>query len=210
MTEPLVPKFLESAFNAGFNYSGESNNNYRFYCWEMGDLQISDGKIVACDPFLYNHDLPFASTFPIGSFPVQLAIAQIDDDERVAFSRIKFSNEIPCRWTLAVCDGQDPAMLNEDDILGYPVDAGTGAFMDTAGGSELHSFLTERDDNYEILIDEMEKNYKHTWDWLLWTKNGASVAMFKSGWGDGVYATYIGFDQSGNICRLVTDFEVIE
>jgi hypothetical protein len=34
--------------------------------------------------------------------------------------------------------------------------------------------------------------------------------MFKSGWGDGFYATYIGYDKSGNICRLVTDFVVIE
>jgi hypothetical protein len=34
--------------------------------------------------------------------------------------------------------------------------------------------------------------------------------MFKSGWGDGFYATYIGYDKAGNICRLVTDFVVIE
>lgn len=210
MTKPFIPKYLELAYGIDFSYTDESNNAYQFYCKEIGQLSISDGHIIACDPFLYNHDLPFSSKFPIGNFPVQLAVAQIDDDERVAFSRIKFSDEIPCSWTLAVCDGQDLSALKEDEIYGYPVDAGTGAFMDTSGAKELFSFLIERDNNYEVLIEEMEKNYKHTWDWLLWTKNGANVAMFKSGWGDGVYATYIGFGQSGNICRLVTDFGVIQ
>jgi len=56
----------------------------------------------------------------------------------------------------------------------------------------------------------MEKNYKHTWDWLLWERNDLNVAMLKSGWGDGVYASYIGADINGNICRLVTDFAIID
>lgn len=68
----------------------------------------------------------------------------------------------------------------------------------------------EKENNYEILIEEMEKNYQHTWDWLMWTRNDDNVAMLKSGWGDGLYATYIGFDKDGSICRLVTDFMVLD
>ena len=76
-----------------------------------------------------------------GNFPVELAVAQIVDDERVAFARIKFSSETPISWTIAVCDGQDVSKLNVDEIFGYGVDAGTGAFMDTSGAKEFMTFF---------------------------------------------------------------------
>jgi len=148
--------------------------------------------------------------FPIGQFPVQLAVAKINSDERVGFSRIKFSSEIPKSWTIAVCEGQRVEDLEADDIFGYGVDSGTGAFMDTSGGKEYLKFLMEQQDNYEKIIEEMEKTYKDTWSWLLWDKNNSNVAMFSSGYGDGFYATYIGYDSNNNICKLVTDFGVIE
>lgn len=210
MTQIYIPKYLEAAYNDGFTYRDESNNVYSLHSYEMGDLKISEGSIVACDPFLYNNNLPFTTKFPTGIFTVQLAVAQIENDERVAFARIKFSDEMPCSWKLAVCEGQDISKLAEDEIYGYGVDAGTGAFMDTTGAREFLKFMKEGENKYLILISEMEKNYKHTWDWLIWERNGSNVAMFKSGWGDGVYATYIGYDNNGNICRLVTDFVILD
>jgi hypothetical protein len=210
MTQLYIPEHLETAFEKDFSTKDEENNIYRLYSFQVGHLRIKDGRIVACDPFLYNNDKPFTTAFPTGTFPVQLAVAQIRDDERVAFARIIFSDEVPFSWTLAVCDGQDISQLREGEIFGYDVDAGTGAFMDTTGAVELMSFMTTKEDNYQVLINEMEKNYKDTWDYLMWQQNDSNVAMFKSGWGDGVYATYIGYDKTGNICRLVTDFAVID
>nr|MCU0910302.1 DUF4241 domain-containing protein [Paracoccaceae bacterium] len=42
------------------------------------------------------------------------------------------------------------------------------------------------------------------------TRAGLSMAVFSSGWGDGWYASYWGFDQSGCLCALVTDFGVLD
>lgn len=210
MTQFYIPKYLETSYDVGFTFEDESGIIYKFYSKEIGNLKIIKGSIVACDPFLYNNDLPFTTKFPLGDFPVQLAVAQIDDDERIAFSRISFSAETPVSWTLAVREGQDLSKLKNDEIYGYGVDAGTGAFMDISGAKEFMSFLMEKENNYEVLIEEMEKNYKDTWDWLLWSRNDFNVAMFKSGWGDGFYASYIGSDKNGLICRLVTDFGVID
>lgn len=209
MTQPYIPGFLEEAFESRFTHTDDAVNKCEFYVLQIGQLKIVEGKIIACDPFLYNNDTPFNTIFPIGYFPVELAIAKIDTDERVGFSRIKFSDNIPVKWTIAICEGQNISDLKQDEIFGYGVDAGTGAFMDITGGKELMSFLTEKENNFQVLIDEMEKTYKHTWDWLLWERNNNNVAMFKSGWGDGVYATYIGYDREDNICRLVTDFQVV-
>jgi Protein of unknown function (DUF4241) len=210
MTRYYIPKYLEQAFEINFSFTDTANNRYNFYVANIGQLKIVEGKIIACDPLLYNNDLPFTAIFPVGQFPVQLAVAKINTDERVGFSRIKFSDENPTSWAMAVCDGQRIEDLETDDIFGYGVDAGTGAFMDTSGGKEFMKFLMEQQDNYEIIIEEMQKTYKDTWSWVLWDKNNSNVAMFSSGWGDGLYATYIGYDSNNNICRLVTDFGVIE
>ncbi|MEO7140750.1 MAG: DUF4241 domain-containing protein [Ferruginibacter sp.] len=209
MTQPIIPGFLEDVFFNDFSITDTTNNKLSFYVSEVGLLKIVDGKIIACDPLLYNDDLPFTTSFPIGQFPVQLAIAKINTDERVGFSRIKFSNEKPVTWTIAICEGQDLEELEIEEIFGYGVDAGIGAFMDSSGGKEYLKFLLEKQDNFEIIIEEMQKTYKDTWSWLLWERNDCNIAMFSSGWGDGFYASYIGYDSNKNICRLVTDFDLI-
>jgi hypothetical protein len=38
----------------------------------------------------------------------------------------------------------------------------------------------------------------------------ANIAMFESGWGDGFYASYFGFDEEGRVAALVTDFATID
>lgn len=210
MEQYNTPKYLEEAFGKDFAFTDEMGNRYNLYSKEVGSLNAIDGKIITCDPFLFNNDIPFHTQFPIGQFPVELAIAKNDDDERVALSRIKFSDSKPIKWVMAVCDEKDLAKLEPGDIYGYGVDSGTGCFMDTSGGKEFYKYLTEDPDNSMNLITEMEKTYKHTRSWLLWKRNNCTVAMFSTGWGDGYYVTYIGLDVDNNICRLVTDFELIE
>jgi len=205
-----VPSFLEAAFLDGYSYRKDIISNYNFYIVDIGLLYVPTGKIIGCDPFLFNEDKPFNVDFPIGRFRIELAVAKINNDERVGFARIKFSDNNPLRWSMAVDDGQNIEDLKPGDIYGYGVDAGTGSFMDASAGQEFTGFYIEKDDNYLVLIDEMEKTYKDTWSWLLWERNGFNVAMFSSGWGDGLYASYIGYDVDNNICRLVTDFGLLD
>jgi hypothetical protein len=62
------------------------------------------------------------------------------------------------------------------------------------------------------VVAEMDKNSfgsDHTAVWaniVVNHESGANVIIFSSGWGDGGYASFWGFDQSGNISSLVTDF----
>lgn len=37
-----------------------------------------------------------------------------------------------------------------------------------------------------------------------------NIIMFHSGWGDGVYASWFGYDAQGHVAVLVTDFQVID
>lgn len=208
MTTYYIPEFLESAFNEGFTHLSWENLPIGFYVLSMGNLKITDGKIIACDPYMYNNEIPFETTFPTGAFPVQLAIAKIKTDERVALARINFDEAaMPVNWQMAVIPGQDLSTLKKGQIFGYPVDAGTGAFMDAAAGKVFEEYCDNED--IDEVTEEMEKSYKNTWSWLLKELDGHAIAMFSSGWGDGFYASYIGFSENGKICRLVTDFGVI-
>ena len=63
------------------------------------------------------------------------------------------------------------------------------------------------------LIEEMEKNKISTWDWANFcvdTFTGLNVISFSSGWGDGFYSSYWGYDDRGKIVSLVSDFALWE
>ena len=51
-----------------------------------------------------------------------------------------------------------------------------------------------------------------TWSWLDWRPSKGceeNIICFSSGWGDGSYASYFGFDADGRPSALVTDFAVL-
>jgi hypothetical protein len=203
--------FLEIAFSSGYSFTNEYGNECKYYSIGIGQLNILNGEIIACDPFLFYDEKPFLEKFPIGKFPVELAIERQGGDERIGFARIKFYDTIPVKWEPALIEGQKFENISGDHYFGYPVDSGTGSFMDSSGMVE-YSKKYDENENYffDEVIAQLNKTYKHTRSWLLWESNGKNVALFSSGLGDGMYETQIGFDINGNICRLVTDFGLID
>jgi len=204
-----MPAYLEDAFSADYTYTDDEKNIYRFYPENIGNLKIVNGQIIASDPFFSDY-ISFISQFPVGQFPVELSILIFNDDERVAFSRIRFSDQKPVRWEMALAPDQDLSKLKANEIYGYPVDSGTGCFMDSSATAVYSSYVNENDANCDVIVKEMEKTYKHTRSWLLWEKEDINVALFSSGVGDGYYASFIGYDAKDSICRLVTDFGLLE
>jgi uncharacterized protein DUF4241 len=56
----------------------------------------------------------------------------------------------------------------------------------------------------------IEKAEETGYTGLIHDFDGHSLATFSTGWGDGCYATYIGSDNKGNVCQLLTDFGLVE
>ena len=102
--------------------------------------------------------------------------------------------------------------MEEGEVFGYGVDSGTGCFMD----EETARLVVEELDAEEFsdaLIGEMDKTYENTWSWAnleLETGKGATIVAFSTGIGDGMYASYFGLDESGEVVSLVTDFSLFE
>ncbi|MDQ8023147.1 MAG: DUF4241 domain-containing protein [Moraxellaceae bacterium] len=201
------PVFNE-AFVEGFE-ARVGGQTYRFRSQAVGELYLPSGRLVACDPLVSCGDA-FAARVPAGRFPLQLAIARNGDDERVALAKIVFAEGPIASWELAVTPAQDVSTLKPGEFFGYGVDSGTGGFMDA---DALTAFEAERERGGEKfdqqLFDALDKTYRHTWSWHLHQTTGGTVAMFSSGYGDGAYPTYRGYDKAGKLVAVITDFMIV-
>ena len=84
--------------------------------------------------------------------------------------------------------------------------------MDSVAARAFVALLDADADYAEEVTEELEEHYTDTWGWaniVADTASGANVICFHSGWGDGFYASYFGYDDAGAIVCLLTDFGVI-
>lgn len=208
------PMLNHPIFNEAFTQGFQLNTNegrFVFQVQRLGMFKITSGSIVACDPFICDHAEPFAKQTPVGEFPIYLALAKTQNgDERVALAKISFAEKPISKWELALIKGQDPASLKKGHFFGYGVDSGTGSFMDAAAWKEYETRMkTENEKFSDFLIAEMEKTYSHTRSWLVMNFPSGTAALFSTGYGDGGYPTYWGYDSEGKLVAAITDFNVV-
>jgi hypothetical protein len=176
----------------------------RFEAIGLPPIRVSSGRITASDGYIWDND-PFTQGVPIGNHPLTLGIALINEDQRIAFAQIRFSPGPAVRWSMGLVPGQDASSLEPDSIFGYGVDSGTGSLGDSkayelVSGSGIE--LANR------MMEESRKVYRHTRDWLTIETPAGSMAIFSSGYGDGLYASYFGHSVDGEVVSLVADFGI--
>lgn len=207
--------YLSEAFQDGLQIEDPDFGNITLQHHTLGDLVLTSGNVVACDPFVFPEAPPFVvQVFP-GRYPVIVSVAVFaeNNDQRVAYALLKLSEQMPVRWEMATCEGQDISKLKKNQIFCYPVDAGTGCFMDAEAGQRLQQGGDDETDFADRLMEAFDQTYAHTWSRANITIDagtGANVIAFSSGWGDGCYASYWGYDEDNTIVCLVTDFGVLE
>jgi hypothetical protein len=195
------------------------NEGFEMYCIQIGNIDLPSGQIVACDPFVELVTNPFSKQVTPGKYPVLLNIAHYDnDDERVAYAVIKFNINEVVRWEMATQLGQTLDGLDDDEFVGYGVDSGTGSFMDKQTALSIITYEEENQkDNPDFYIyleleDRFDENYQDTRSWLVTSIKDKvdNFAIFSTGWGDGVYPSFWGFDENGDPSCLITDFLITE
>jgi hypothetical protein len=193
----------------------------------LTELYVPTGRIVVTDPLVVPDLLPLARGVSPGTYPVDLYIAATPaSGPRIAVATLTFGESVATKYELALRGRENITELKEEgDYFGFPVDSGLGAFYD-AETSKLYNGFIER-----FYAEDPAKNiYDHylaplfkanarrpddvndPGDWLdfhLPNSSRHNVAMFQSGYGDGVYPAYWGVDSSGNAVNLVIDFHVL-
>ncbi len=181
----------------------------------IGEMDIQSGKVIACDVLVFFNVKPFSQNIPPGTYPVKLAVLDTNGAKRNALAAIVFSEKPAVRWENAKPD-QTEQESEENEVFAYGVDSGTGSFLDSESGREFLQLLGKDTPAAKALDDhivtELTKTRKATGvDWAKITAPGikGSFFIFGSGEGDGAYTSYFGFDETGNVTMLVTDFGII-
>lgn len=131
---------FSAAFTPGFHVRDEEGEELSIRVVQGGELLITSGSIVACDPFWLNMaPRAYTTKVPLGRFPVLISIAELAErnDRRIACAKLLFNLQDVVRWEMAAVSGQDVSTLKPGEYFCYGVDAGTGCFVDMDVVTEL-------------------------------------------------------------------------
>lgn len=203
-------KNIASLFNKDFV------ENPLIETFEAGKIALTTGQLVACDPVLTNDMAPFNTVFPIGEF--QVLVHKERESNCVAYVEIVFDNSPVSRWELATTADQKISDLKGEEIFGFPVESGMGSFMDVETQTALdrleQRIFHRKGADFMGIYEEFF--HSHFFD-----ENGAidqfallkpdekasgNIFAFETGYGEGFYGSYIGFDSHGKPVKIVTEF----
>lgn len=196
---------------------------------DIGTSHFPTGKIFACDPLVELEDTPpFLQTIPAGTYPVKICVVPSEKyGDRYACVKVEVSGEKPIRYELGMVGNENlDEELGEDEYFGFGVDAGMGCIADVQTQEAFQAYWTKRlekdpdiDPYNDLFCDLLEENakarpkYQEKYgDWLNWTvpDTDCNLPMFHSGWGDGYYPVYFGYDAKGEVCAVYVRFIDIE
>lgn len=179
-----------------------------------GVLNITSGRIVACDPLVQPEREPFVrSVSGRGAFPVEVLESGGRHALAVLWLRDRSGLQVSdLHWEAALLEGQSQDALGGDEFYGYPVDAGVGCFMDADGAKAMAEREARESANpdYVSYYDDVLGTELGTADmadhYPLGAGTANNVLIFSSGWGDGSYPSFWALDAAGEPVALVTDF----
>ena len=196
---------------------------------DIGAVHFPSGTIFACDPLVELEDTPpFIQTIPAGTYPVKICVVPSEKyGDRYACVKVEVSREKPVRYELGMTGKEDlDEELGEDEYFGFGVDAGMGCVADIQTQAAFKTYWAKRleedpdiDPYNDLFCDLLEENAKACpkyqlshGDWINWTvpDTDCNLPIFASGWGDGYYPVYFGYDTKGKVCAVYVRFIDIE
>ena len=173
------------------------------------NLVLPSGRVLASDAF-YLDTPPFTVSLPAGKHPVLLlhvSGGQIGPNIAAAMVRVEGGN--PVRWegarTGASAPGTGPYV--------HAVDSGTSAFASAESVARMSALPR---DGADALVDQLIDGYRAGVDYTLTATitvdqaSGANIVTFSSGYGDGGYPSWFGFDSRGTAIALLTSFDLVD
>lgn len=184
--------------------------------FEAGTLTLTSGKLVVSDPLLTAEMPAFTQGFPSGSFTVN--IHREKESHCIAYTEIVFGHEAITLWELALKSGENLSQLKGEEIFGFPVESGMGCCMDLETQQALNRLEVEL---HQLKGDDFMGLYEEFFHAHFFDERGAidqfaflrpqedfagNLLAFETGYGEGFYASYIGYSATGEPQKLVTEF----
>ena len=192
---------------------------------DIGMVHFPTGTIFACDPLTELEEaLPFLQTIPDGTYPVKICVVPDQQyGDRYACVKAEITKERPVRYELGMTGKEElEEELEEGIFFGFGVDTGMGCIGDLKTQTFFKEYWEKRleedpdiDTYNDLFCDLLEENAKaypeyqgDAGDWVNWTvpDTNCNLAIFQSGWGDGVYPVYFGYDENKKVCAVYVHF----
>jgi hypothetical protein len=194
--------------------SAWKDGNYAIEVREIGLLNLVSGSIVACDPFYYPGSSiePFAIQVESGCYPVRLSIAHVEKHGPIVMAAmLLFSDQIPVNWAMALHEDEAIETLKDDEAFGFGVETGEAGYMDFETFKILDRSRVNEPDFASFMANELAKQAPIDWaNIMVEDTRHLNAMLFRSGMGDGFYASYWGYASDGQITCLVTVFDDME
>ncbi|MFI1409849.1 DUF4241 domain-containing protein [Streptomyces sp. NPDC020707] len=186
-------------------------------------LSLPSGRVIAMEPLGCGvgdpAEMSFTQQVRPGTYPVVLVTVHLIDaadghqDTCVAAARLEIRDEPVATWELALQSGQDTDQLDDGELFGYPVDGGTGCFVD----AQTFQAAGEEEDFTSQVAESMWGKPQPpagsvpdcTPVTISVGNNKHALVMFSTGRGDGNYPTWIGRNANGAITCFLTDFQIL-
>ncbi|HET9137734.1 DUF4241 domain-containing protein [Actinophytocola sp.] len=210
---PMRPDLAGSYFQPGVKWTLRGRTSEDVVVTEVvhaGTVRTPSGRLVAADPSLLHYGMQgFEATVPPGEYPVELAMIRFVDEPdhvRVAAAKLVVSTEPVVSWEHAVEPGEDPRLLPDGQFFYFIVDTGQACFADAEARDDLSDIVS-------TALDDPDSPICAVWGAktaeLADPESGGSLVAFSSGWGDGMYPTWLGRTATGEVACFVIDLLIL-
>lgn len=194
------------------------------YFLTVGEIGCPTGNIVVADPLAYlpstDYSPVLAERISVGKYPVEVSICrQADIGVRMCTARIRVKDTKAVKYVKTKATNETAIKLKDGVMEGFPVDAGMISFCDAQVADEYRAFLDKwykanqngnhYDDYFAAYFAESYKALpayqRQGGDFIEWLNpdTGNKMVMIASGFGDGFYNSYYGYDAEDEICQIV-------
>lgn len=214
-TQEVIPvKDIESQF---------VKTNQQYYL-TIGEIDCPSGNIIITDPLAYlpstHYSLVLAKSIQPGKYSVEVSICKNEEiGLRMCTARLIVNDHKVVKYVRATATNESVIKLKDGTLEGFPVDAGMICFCDEKVANEYRLFLDEwykdhPDDNHydDYFASFFVKSYetlpayqREGGDFIEWTNPNTNhkMVMIASGFGDGFYNSYYGYDENDEICQII-------
>lgn len=220
-----VKELLTSPVNYAECFEMKEIQGKEIFILDMGDISFPTGDILVRDPLVWlNRDeKAYLQSVPKGRFRIETLVVKLEEDHyRYALSRVKFRENLPVIYYEALKGDENLDDVDDDSIFGFNVDAGLATIVDVETRNAYCDFEDKwyaenpgkniYDDFFaEIFAKSAEENplyQRDGGDWINFKipNSELSIPMIQSGFGDGRYPVYFGYDENGKLCDLVVEY----
>lgn len=220
---------LASPTNFNHYFTATEICEKKLFHLSLGEVKLPTGRVIVRDPLVYlqSDAQPYFIPVPKGTFPLTVLVMEVDQDHyRYVAFRVKLSDKEAVQHTEALLGNEDLERFDPGEYFGFNVDAGLATIVDEKTKDAYCAFEQQwmashpdGDIYHDYLAGEFKKSYENNpqyqrsgGDWINFAIPGTdlSIPMIQSGYGDGAYPVYYGYDQDGAICEIIVQFVDIE